>query len=75
MSVLLTIAGHCTTFHDRIEAAANSLQTLLGQVQLLHNGIELSSTVDETDVAGFSLVSSTMRWLPGRRLPTPALRI
>jgi hypothetical protein len=53
MSVLLTIAGHCTTFHDRIEAAANSLQTLLGQVQLLHNGIELLSTVDEADVAGF----------------------
>jgi hypothetical protein len=53
MAVLLSIAGHCTTYRDSINAAAGFVQVILGQIQLLHNGIELLTTVDASDSPNF----------------------
>ena len=53
MSVLLTIAGHCSTYNDNITAADASLKIILGQIQLLHDGIDSLSLVDTSDTAGF----------------------
>jgi hypothetical protein len=53
MSVLLTIAGHGVTYKDSVVRAASGVKVLLGQVQLLHNGIELLRNVDTSDSPNF----------------------
>lgn len=53
LSILLTVTGHSKTFRDNLKSAITAITLILGQVQLLHDGITDLISIDSSEVENF----------------------
>jgi hypothetical protein len=53
IATVLTIAGHSAVFRDNLEEARQAAAQVLGQLMMLHNGLEYLATVDAGDAPNY----------------------
>lgn len=53
IAVLITVAGHSAILAENVGRAARCVRLVLGQIQLLHNGIVYLASIDEPETEGY----------------------